>query len=147
MAVFGSRAARASDARELGVPRPVVDVLRRLAQNKKAPPSQIALAWLLGQKPWIVPCPGTRRRDHVTQDLDSPNEARFPLRPNRSVSSDGQCASGNFTRTALVEELQQDGRQDFRGDIMGLALDHKTLGTRDDLAKLVRRWTHERHGP
>src|SRR5438128_8370329 len=39
----------------------VVDVLARIAQRKKATPGQIALAWLLAQKPWIVPIPGTRK--------------------------------------------------------------------------------------
>ena len=37
----------------------LVDLLRRIAERKKATPAQIALAWLLAQKPWIVPIPGT----------------------------------------------------------------------------------------
>ena len=37
----------------------VVDLLRAVAKKKKATPAQIALAWLLAQKPWIVPIPGT----------------------------------------------------------------------------------------
>ena len=37
----------------------LVDLLGTLAANKKATPAQIALAWLLTQKPWIVPIPGT----------------------------------------------------------------------------------------
>src|SRR5436190_5486658 len=40
----------------------LVDVLRPLAQRKKATPAQIALAWLLAQKPWMVPIPGTPKR-------------------------------------------------------------------------------------
>jgi aryl-alcohol dehydrogenase-like predicted oxidoreductase len=51
--------------------RAVVDVLQRLAQKKNATPSQIALAWLLAQKPWIVPIPGTRRLDHLNENLGS----------------------------------------------------------------------------
>ena len=39
---------------------PVVDLLKRFAEKKNATPAQIALAWLLAQKPWIVPIPGTR---------------------------------------------------------------------------------------
>lgn len=39
----------------------VVDLLSSIAQRKGATPGQIALAWLLAQKPWIVPIPGTRR--------------------------------------------------------------------------------------
>ena len=38
---------------------PVVDLLKRFAEKKNATPAQIALAWLLAQKPWIVPIPGT----------------------------------------------------------------------------------------
>ena len=38
----------------------LVDLLRKVAERKKATPAQIALAWLLAQKPWIVPIPGTR---------------------------------------------------------------------------------------
>src|SRR5207244_4378918 len=39
----------------------LVDVLRTIATRKKATPAQIALAWLLAQKPWIVPIPGTTK--------------------------------------------------------------------------------------
>src|SRR5881409_3055470 len=39
----------------------LVDLLRRVAHQKKATPAQIALAWLLAQKPWIVPIPGTTK--------------------------------------------------------------------------------------
>ena len=39
----------------------LVDLLRTIAERKKATPAQIALAWLLAQKPWIVPIPGTTK--------------------------------------------------------------------------------------
>ena len=48
---------------------PVVDLLKQFAEKKHATPAQIALAWLLGQKPWIVPIPGTRREDHLDENL------------------------------------------------------------------------------
>jgi aryl-alcohol dehydrogenase-like predicted oxidoreductase len=48
---------------------PVVDVLKRFAKKKNATPAQIALAWLLAQKPWIVPIPGTRSMDHLHENL------------------------------------------------------------------------------
>ncbi len=41
--------------------RPLVDLLGKIAERKKATPGQIALAWLLAQKPWIVPIPGTTK--------------------------------------------------------------------------------------
>jgi aryl-alcohol dehydrogenase-like predicted oxidoreductase len=47
----------------------VVDLLRDIAKRKKATPAQIALAWLLAQKPWIVPIPGTRKLERLEENL------------------------------------------------------------------------------
>jgi aryl-alcohol dehydrogenase-like predicted oxidoreductase len=47
----------------------VVDLLGRVAQDKGATPAQVALAWLLAQKPWIAPIPGTRRRERLEENL------------------------------------------------------------------------------
>lgn len=47
----------------------VVDILTRFAEQKKATPAQIALAWLLAQKPWIVPIPGTRKLERLDENL------------------------------------------------------------------------------
>ena len=47
----------------------LVDLLKRVAEQKGATPAQIALAWLLAQKPWIVPIPGTRKRDRLDENL------------------------------------------------------------------------------
>ena len=44
-------------------------MLRQLAQCENATPGQVALAWLLAQKPWVVPNPGTRRVDHLQENL------------------------------------------------------------------------------
>lgn len=49
--------------------RPIVDRVRLVAEKKGATPAQIALAWLLAQKPWIVPIPGTRRRERMIENL------------------------------------------------------------------------------
>src|SRR5215217_9028225 len=49
--------------------RGLVDLLRRVGARKGATPAQVALAWLLAQKPWIVPIPGTTRLDHLDEDL------------------------------------------------------------------------------
>ena len=48
---------------------PVVELVKRFAEKKKATPAQLSLAWLLAQKPWIVPIPGTRRVDHLEENL------------------------------------------------------------------------------
>jgi aryl-alcohol dehydrogenase-like predicted oxidoreductase len=47
----------------------LVDLLGRLAAARDATPAQIALAWLLAQKPWIVPIPGTRRLERLEENL------------------------------------------------------------------------------
>jgi len=47
----------------------VVDLLATIAQRKGATPGQIALAWLLAQKPWIVPIPGTRKPHRLEENL------------------------------------------------------------------------------
>ena len=49
--------------------RPFVDLLTRWANAKNATPAQIALAWLLAQRPFIVPIPGTRNIDHLEENL------------------------------------------------------------------------------
>ena len=53
----------------LAANRPIVELLARVAQQKNATPAQVALAWLLAQKPWIVPIPGTRNPDHLAETL------------------------------------------------------------------------------
>ena len=57
---------------------PIVDLLRRFAEKKNATPAQIALAWLLAQKPWIVPIPGTRNIDHLEENLGALNVQLTP---------------------------------------------------------------------
>ena len=47
----------------------LVDLLRKIAEHKKATPAQIALSWLLAQKPWIVPIPGTRKLERLEENI------------------------------------------------------------------------------
>jgi len=47
----------------------VVDLIGKFAQQKKATPAQIALAWLLAQKPWIVPIPGTTKLHRLEENI------------------------------------------------------------------------------
>jgi aryl-alcohol dehydrogenase-like predicted oxidoreductase len=49
----------------------MVDLLGRIAARKKATPAQIALAWLLAQKPWIVPIPGTTKLHRLEENIDA----------------------------------------------------------------------------
>jgi len=47
----------------------LIDLLKRIAGEKKATPAQIALAWLLAQRPWIVPIPGTTKLHRLNENL------------------------------------------------------------------------------
>jgi aryl-alcohol dehydrogenase-like predicted oxidoreductase len=49
--------------------RPVVDLLRVIGDEKRATPAQIALAWLLAQKPWIAPIPGTTKLNRLEENI------------------------------------------------------------------------------
>ncbi len=49
--------------------RAIVDLLERIGAQHNATPAQIALAWVLAQKPWIVPIPGSRRLAHLEDNL------------------------------------------------------------------------------
>ena len=51
----------------------LVDLLGRIAKKKNATPAQIAIAWLLGQKPWIVPIPGTTKLHRLEENLGAAN--------------------------------------------------------------------------
>jgi len=49
--------------------RAVIDLLARIGEQKGATPAQIALAWLLAQKPWIVPIPGSRKLERLDENI------------------------------------------------------------------------------
>jgi aryl-alcohol dehydrogenase-like predicted oxidoreductase len=67
----------------------MVNLLQDIAQKKKATPAQIALAWLLAQKPWIAPIPGTTKLDRLEENLGALNVDLTPadLREMESASS------------------------------------------------------------
>jgi aryl-alcohol dehydrogenase-like predicted oxidoreductase len=52
-----------------GVNKALVDVIARIAAQKRVTSAQIALAWLLAQKPWIVPIPGTTKLHRLEENL------------------------------------------------------------------------------
>ncbi|HEY4091578.1 MAG TPA: aldo/keto reductase [Luteibacter sp.] len=56
----------------------LVDLLKAIAAEKKATPAQVALAWLLSRKPWIVPIPGTTKR-HRLEENNAASEVRLSL--------------------------------------------------------------------
>ena len=53
--------------------RGMVDLVTTIAQRKKVTPAQVALAWILAQKPWIVPIPGTTKRHRLEENLRGAN--------------------------------------------------------------------------
>ena len=67
----------------------LVDLLGEIAKRKKATPAQIALAWLLAQKPWIVPIPGTTKLKRLEENIGAAEVELTPddLREIESVSS------------------------------------------------------------
>ncbi len=58
--------------------QPVLDLLAAIANRKNATPAQIALAWLLAQKPWIVPIPGTTKLERLEENLGAVNVELTP---------------------------------------------------------------------
>jgi aryl-alcohol dehydrogenase-like predicted oxidoreductase len=56
----------------------LIDQLANLAHRKGATPAQIALAWLLAQKPWIVPIPGSRKLERLEENIGAVNVALTP---------------------------------------------------------------------
>ena len=67
----------------------LVDLLRTIAERKKATPAQMALAWLLAKKPWIVPIPGTTKLERLNENLGAAEIGLTPddLREIDSVAS------------------------------------------------------------
>ena len=67
----------------------LVDLLSKVAERKKATPAQLALAWLLAQKPWIVPIPGTTKLHRLEENLAAASVELTPddLRDINSASS------------------------------------------------------------
>jgi len=68
----------------------LVELLKKWGQRKRATPAQIALAWLMAQKPWIVPIPGTTQMAHMLENIGAA-AIRFTTAEigelNRSVSA------------------------------------------------------------
>jgi aryl-alcohol dehydrogenase-like predicted oxidoreductase len=58
--------------------QPIIDLLRTFGAKRGATPAQIALAWLMAQKPWIVPIPGTTNTNHLSENLGTVNVQLTP---------------------------------------------------------------------
>jgi aryl-alcohol dehydrogenase-like predicted oxidoreductase len=82
----------------------VVDLLGRIATQKKATPAQIALAWLLAQKPWIVPIPGTTKLHRLEENIGA---AAIELTPDDLRQIDNAAAKITVQGARYPEELQK----------------------------------------
>src|SRR6201746_1843689 len=67
--------------------RALVDLIGSIAQRKNATPAQIALAWILAQKPWIVPIPGTKKLHRLQENVAAAAVERKSTRLNSSHMS------------------------------------------------------------
>ncbi len=82
----------------------VVDLVRRTAQARDATTSQVALAWLLAQKPWIVPIPGTRRIERLEENLGA---ADLALTPDDVAELDKASAAIEVHGERYPEQMQR----------------------------------------
>src|SRR5438552_3877796 len=81
----------------------VVDILKKIAERKKATSAQIALAWLLAQEPWIVPIPGTRKIERLEENIGA---ASIELTPS-DLREIGDAASTITVQGARYPEAVQ----------------------------------------
>jgi len=82
----------------------LVNMLDRFAQQKKATPAQIALAWLLAQKPWIVPIPGTTKLHRLEENIAAVN---VDLSPDDLRELEAAAAKIPVQGARYSEELQR----------------------------------------
>ena len=84
--------------------RAVVDLIAKFAQQKKATPAQIALAWLLAQQPWIVPIPGTTKLHRLEENIGA---AAIKLAPEDLRQLDVATSKIAVQGARYPEELQR----------------------------------------
>jgi len=82
----------------------LVDLLARIAQRKNATPAQIALAWLLAQKPWIVPIPGTTKLHRLEENLGA---VEVELTPEDLREIDSAASKITVQGARYPEKLEQ----------------------------------------
>jgi aryl-alcohol dehydrogenase-like predicted oxidoreductase len=84
--------------------RALVDLLGEIAKRKKATPAQIALAWLLAQKPWIVPIPGTTKLNRLEENVGS---AEIELTRDDLSEIEGAASQIEVQGARYPEHLEQ----------------------------------------
>lgn len=126
----GDRAARFT-AETLDANQALVDLLRDTAARKQATPAKVALAWLLAQKPWIVPIPGTTKLHRLEENLQAADLELTPgdlperalARHREQVSEDrraGHSALAHSARRGGDPEVGSQGAH--RGELQRVRL-------------------------
>jgi aryl-alcohol dehydrogenase-like predicted oxidoreductase len=82
----------------------LVDLLRTIGEGKKATPAQVALAWLLAQKPWIVPIPGTTKPHRLEENVGA---SGVELTPGDLREIDRAAAQITVHGARYPQELEQ----------------------------------------
>lgn len=85
--------------------RALVEVLAKLAVRLQVTPAQLALAWLLARKPWIVPIPGTRRIEHLEEDVRAASIELTPADLADIDAAAGKIAVAGARLPELFESL------------------------------------------
>jgi aryl-alcohol dehydrogenase-like predicted oxidoreductase len=82
----------------------LVEILRSIGERKNATPAQLALAWLLAQKPWIVPIPGTTKLHRLEENISA---ASVELTPDDLHEIDKAAAKIEVQGARYPEELER----------------------------------------
>ena len=82
----------------------LIDLLGKIAESKKATPAQLALAWLLAQKPWIVPIPGTRKLERLEENIGA---LAVELSPDDLREIDSAASKITVQGARYPEKLEQ----------------------------------------
>ena len=82
----------------------LIDLLTRMARRKQATPAQVALAWLLAQKPWIIPIPGTTKLHRLDENIGA---ASFELTPDDLRDIDIAASRITVQGARYPEKLEQ----------------------------------------
>ncbi len=121
----------------------LVDLLKKIAERKHATPAQIAIAWLLAQKPWIVPIPGTTKLHRLEENIgaadveltaadlalsSTPDETRSetPADTAGSETRDFRSAVTEFERATVLDALARHN-QNWAAVARELGLDRANL--------------------
>jgi aryl-alcohol dehydrogenase-like predicted oxidoreductase len=102
---FRNTVPRFTDTEARKANRAFVDLLTQIAERKNATPAQIALAWLLAQKPWIVPIPGTTKPHRLDENIAAADIELTPddLREIESAQIEAQGARYSEANQQMID--------------------------------------------